>query len=208
VLQPLDFLPLIENTPAAGLLTYFVIERVAAEFLDWLRANDAFISINIPPEIIGRGGLRYVAEKTGLMEVAAKIVLEITERGVPDQIAFEAIKLAADYGVRVALDDVGTGGENIIVLSRCNIPIIKLDRDLVGRVQPGAPLPREIDEIAHLLVTGKFEVIAEGVETAHQAEVLLGLGIKLAQGFYLAKPLPASAFKAFFATCAACPAAC
>lgn len=199
IVKPLDFLPLVENTYLAGLLTCFVLEQIAKDFLDWLKENEAFISFNVPPEVIGRGGLRYVAEKTGLMDVAPKIVVEITERGVPDRIAFETINAAGERGIRIALDDVGTGNENIIVLSRCNVAIVKLDRQIVAKVHPDRALPSELENITHLLMTKKFEVIAEGVETAYQAEVMQNLGVRLAQGFFFSKPLTADNFKTFFA---------
>lgn len=198
ILLPDDFIPLMEGTALSGLLTYFVVERIAEDLLDWLKTSDAFIGINVPPEIIGRGGLRYAAERAGLMEVLPKLVMEITERGVPDQIAVDAISAAADRGVRIALDDVGTGGENILVLSRCKVEIVKVDRDVIAAVRPGEPLPPALEDLAHLLATGRFEVIAEGIETAHQRDVVQSLGIRLVQGFYFSEPLAAGAFKAFF----------
>jgi len=55
---PLEFIPLIERTPLSGLFTYWVMETVAEELGGWLREHgEAHISINVPPEIVGRGGL-------------------------------------------------------------------------------------------------------------------------------------------------------
>ncbi|MGE5320724.1 MAG: EAL domain-containing protein [Hyphomicrobiaceae bacterium] len=87
VVLPDDFIPLIEHTPLSGLLTYWVIDQVALELGDWLKdQQDVELHINVPPEILGRGGLEYAAQKSGLQAVRDKIVLEITERGVPDQL--------------------------------------------------------------------------------------------------------------------------
>jgi EAL domain-containing protein (putative c-di-GMP-specific phosphodiesterase class I) len=199
VVQPADFLPLMENTPLSGLLTYGVVEQIARDFLDWLKVHDAFIAINVPPEIIGRGGIAYVGERSGLIEVKDKIVFEITERGVPDRIAIETINLATQRGLRVALDDVGTGGANLLVLARCDVEMVKLDRHLVAQVRRGEPLPGNLEALAPLLKTGKLEVVAEGVETAEQAEVLKSAGVRLAQGFHFSRPLSADAFKTYFA---------
>ena len=64
VVQPDDFIPLIEGTHLSGMLTYWVLETVAKELGDWLRVHKELdISINVPPEIIGRGGLEYAARK-------------------------------------------------------------------------------------------------------------------------------------------------
>jgi sensor c-di-GMP phosphodiesterase-like protein len=81
VVSPDVFIPLIENTPMSGLLTYWVIDQVAVELGDWLRNHDRVeLHINVPPEILGRGGLEYAAQKSGLSDVRQKVVLEITER--------------------------------------------------------------------------------------------------------------------------------
>lgn len=199
VAQPAEFLPLIESsTSLSGYLTCWVLEEIARDFLDWLKIHDAFISFNVPPEIIGRGGLYFVAERTGLIEVKHRLVVEITERGVPDSIGIEALNRSAELGIRLALDDVGTGGANVIVLSRCNVEMIKLDRQLVSQLRVGEPLPSALVPIVSLLKTNKFEVIAEGVESADQAEALKTAGVRLAQGYYFSRPLSADALKAFF----------
>src|SRR6187549_2347569 len=62
VVQPNDFIGLVEGTHLSGMLTYWVMETVAKELGDWLRSHkDAHIGVNVPPEILGRGGLEYAA---------------------------------------------------------------------------------------------------------------------------------------------------
>lgn len=198
VVPPSGFISIIEDTPLSGLLTYKVIESIADDFRDWLRDHDAFISFNVPPEIIGRGGIYYVAEKTGLLEVSHRLVMEIIERGVPDRIAVEALHRAAGLGIRIALDDVGTGLSNALVLSRCNVAMIKLDRSVISLIRSGEPLPHQLEVLSPLLRESTLTVVAEGVETADQVRALRNAGIRLAQGYFFSQPLSADAFKAFF----------
>ncbi len=108
----------MENTPFSGLLTYWVMDTVAAEMGDWLRSHrNAHISINVPPEIFGRGGLLYAGNKSGLIELASQIILELTERGLPDALAVDGLNLAHTIGVRIALDDVTlVDGANAAIL--------------------------------------------------------------------------------------------
>src|SRR3954447_1736357 len=107
VVPPGEFIPLIEGTPVSGLLTYWVLETVAKEMGEWLRAHaEAHISVNVPPEILGRGGLEYAAAKAGLADLKGQIILEVTERGLPDQQGVAALEAASRDGVRIALDDV------------------------------------------------------------------------------------------------------
>jgi sensor c-di-GMP phosphodiesterase-like protein len=196
---PDDFVPLAENTPLSGLLTYWVIDRVALEMGDWLRKQDGVeMHINVPPEILGRGGLEYAAQKSGLHDVRHKIVLEITERGVPDQLGLHAIDLAARQGVRVALDDVRIDPASVMVLSRCNAQIIKIDKSVLLDNGVSGTLPRWAEALSVLLKTTDLEVIAEGVETAEQLAMLRAAGVRRMQGHYFSAPLRADAFLHYF----------
>ena len=76
VIFPMDFIPAIENTVLSGPITYWLIDNMSKELGAWLKAqNDAFLSINIPPELLGRGGLWYAALKNGLLDIANSIVV-------------------------------------------------------------------------------------------------------------------------------------
>lgn len=201
IAPPDQFIPILENTPLSGRLTYWVIDTVAAELSDWLRTHpEVHVSINVPPEILGRGGLGYAGEKSGLLEFARQIVLEITERGIPDHLGLQAIAAAPDYGIRVALDDVTMSGANLALLARCPFAIIKIDRAAVQQIGPKNPHPPWLEGLAALLRTTRLDVIAEGVETAHQAAALREAGVKLAQGFYFARPTSAAGLRAFHAS--------
>ena len=199
VVFPDDFVPLIENTPLSGLITYWVMDRVAIEMGDWLRHQlGVEMHINVPPEILGRGGLEYATQKSGLSDVKHKIVLEITERGLPDQIGLHALDLAARQGVRIALDDVRIDPASVMVLSRCNTQIIKIDKSvLLDRGEDGA-MPRWAEALAVLLKTTDLEVIAEGVETAEQLAMLRAAGVRRVQGHYFSPPLRAGAFLQYY----------
>lgn len=196
VLNPAEFIPAAENTPLSGLITYWVIDRLAEEMGAWLRENpEAHLSINVPPEILGRGGMEYVATKSGLIDVARQLILEITERSVPDPMGVDALGNIWGVRVRVALDDVTfVGGANLAVLARCPFDFIKLDRSLIAQIQPGAPKPGWMDGIASMLRASTMTVIAEGVETDAQLAALRGIGMPAAQGYLFARPMPAVHF--------------
>jgi sensor c-di-GMP phosphodiesterase-like protein len=196
---PDAFIPLIENTPLSGLITYWVIDRAAAELGAWLRDQaDVELHINVPPELLGRGGLEYAAQKSGLSDVRHKIVLEITERGLPDQLGLQALDFAARQGVRIALDDVCIDPASVMVLSRCNAQIIKIDKSVLLDGGDGETLPRWAEALAVLLKTTNLEVIAEGVETAAQLELLRSAGVRKGQGRYFSLSLPREEFLDYF----------
>src|SRR5262249_8767586 len=165
VLLPGEFIPRVENTPLSGLLTYWVVETAGRGLGRGLRAHACVhLRIKGPPEILGRGGVAYAATKAGLMEVAHKIVLEVTERGVPDKLGIQALTDAGRYGIQVALDDFGSAAENLTVLCRAHIDIIKIDKSLVDQLRDEDELPQWLKALSAFLQVTPLQVIVEGVE--------------------------------------------
>ena len=193
VVPPEEFIPLVEGTPLSGPLTYWVLETAAREVGDLLRGRpDLFLSINVPPELLGRGGVASTVRHAGIADLAGQLVLEITERGLPDQLGVDALHLAAEAGCRISLDDVGHGGARLIVLSRVRVVHqVKIDRSYVERLALDPSDLEWIRNLAALARSSGVEVVAEGVETAEQAELLCAAGVGLAQGYYFSPSLPA-----------------
>jgi len=199
VLQPVEFIPFIEGTHLAGTLTYWVVETVANELGDWLRLHkEAHVGINVPPEILGRGGLDYAVTKSGLSEIRNQIIIEVTERGVPDSQGLAALEAASRSGVRIALDDVTLSGTHLAVLSRCTLDMIKIDKSLVDQITSENPLPVWLAGLAALLHSTQIAVIAEGVESEVQVEALLAAGVRKAQGYYFSRPISAEQLKTYY----------
>ena len=194
-----DFIPQIENTPLSGAITYWVMDTVAEHLGEWLRDNpDALIGINVPPEILGRGGIEYVANKSGLRERAKQLVLEITERGVPDQLGLSALNSIPATGVRVALDDTTLSGANLALLTRCHFDFVKLGYELIKQLD-GTQRPQWLAGLAALLGASGLQVIAEGIERAEQATILAEAGVQFAQGHLFSAALPAGELKRYYA---------
>lgn len=201
IVYPNSFIPTVENSIYSGTFTYWVIDTVAEELSSWLQAYpDVYISINVPPEILGRGGLEYAAKKAGLLEFSRQIVLEITERSVPDLLGVQSLTYGIEEaGVRYALDDFTMSGTNLAILTRCPFEIVKIDSSLVGQIVSGSPLPEWLRGLSALLREVRIEVIAEGAETTYQITALREAGVRLFQGFYFARPTTASGLREFHA---------
>jgi sensor c-di-GMP phosphodiesterase-like protein len=197
IIQPLEFIPLVENTPASELLTCWVVEEIGRELGQWLHENDdVHLGINIPPEIIGRGGIVNAVKKAGLLDVTEKFIFEITERGVPDQIAIEALDSAK--GIHVAVDDFGTGDLNLLDLSKLDIHVIKIDKHFIDEIVNKDSSPKMIRGLIALAREFEAVIIAEGVETEIQVSKLEEFGVDMVQGWFFSKSLPAEAFIKFF----------
>ena len=195
------FMPIVDRTPLSGIITYWVIDTVAAELNDWLDAHpQANIAINIPPEILGRGGLDYAAKKSGLRARAGQLILEITEQGVPDQQGLDALNRVPETGARIALDDTMLSGANLALLMRCHFDFVKLDQSLVQQIDGDVRQrrPAWLDGLAALLGSTPLQIVAEGVETPVQTEVLKSAGVQWAQGHVLSPPLSLDAFIQYY----------
>jgi len=193
IVPPDEFIPVVEGTPLSGPLTYWVLETAAKEVGALLRSRpDLFLSVNVPPELLGRGGVASTIRHAGIEDLAGQLVLEITERGLPDQLGVDALDLAAEAGCRIALDDAGHGGTHLIVLSRVRVVHqVKVDRKYIERLPLEASCLDWIRNLAAFARSSGVEVVAEGVETAEQVELLRAAGVSLAQGYYFSPPLPA-----------------
>lgn len=200
VLDAAEFMPVTDRTPLSGVLTYWVIDTVANDLGDWLPQHpSAHIGINIPPEILGRGGIEYAAVKSGLREHSKQLIFEITERGIPDELGLQALNRITETGARAALDDVTLSGANLALLTRCHFDLIKIDQTLVAQVAAESLAPAWLDGLSSLLRSTPLEVIAEGVENEHQVDALRAAGVQLAQGHWFAEALSRDGFRRYYA---------
>lgn len=201
VIPPLDFVLTIEKTALSGMLTYWVIDQVASELGDWLlKTEEVHVGINIPSELWGRGGIFYTLQKSVLNKVSEKMILELSERGVPDAIGISTIQTFGSR-TKLALDDVQAKEANILALARLKVDFIKIDKTFIDLIlQDTWEGSREEKLLKSFSCDYQHQYIAEGVETAEQAKVLHNAGFQFAQGWYFSRPLRAKHFLEFFAS--------
>ena len=104
-----------------------------------------------------------------------------------------------DAGIPISIDDFGTGYSSLSYLKQFEIDYLKIDQSFVRNLEPGSSdlaLCEAIIVMAHKLA---IKVIAEGVETTQQLELLRGFGCDYAQGYLISRPMPADEFELFFA---------
>jgi EAL domain-containing protein (putative c-di-GMP-specific phosphodiesterase class I) len=119
--------------------------------------------------------------------------------------ASKVLQALSKAGLRVAIDDFGTGYSSLAYLTRFPITSLKIDRSFVAHAlidRADATIVRSIVDMARTL---GFTVVAEGVESAPQADFLRSLGCQQAQGFLFARPMQAEAFAAHLAIVPAAP---
>ena len=144
--------------------------------------------------------VRHAVQSVGLSPNHLR--LEITETSLmdyPEQAAYVLRELRA-AGVKVYLDDFGTGFSSLSYLHRFPVDTLKIDRSFVASLSAANHQPALVESIVALAKTMGTQVIAEGVETEEQMDELVRLGCNQAQGFLFAMPLTALAVEAFLTT--------
>jgi sensor c-di-GMP phosphodiesterase-like protein len=126
----------------------------------------------------------------------SQVVLELTERDPIDNLTETRRVIAAlqGIGVRIAIDDVGTGHSGLSYMLKLGVDIIKIDKMFIDALGTDRNSNTIIETLIDLAQNMRMDVVAEGVESFEQVVHLRELGIRAAQGYVFAPPLPLSAF--------------
>ena len=194
--NPEEFVQLAEQTGLMSTLTSYVVERALAQAAVWWRSGLSVpIAVNVSMRDIHAPG--FVASiQEGLAKhgvPAAALQLEITERVLlqDPQRAKATLERLDALGVNLSLDDFGTGYSSLVLLRSVPVREIKIDKSFVARLAhdaEDAAIVRSTVDLAHSL---GLKVVAEGVEDEITWQRLAELGCDVAQGWLLAKALPA-----------------
>ena len=127
---------------------------------------------------------------------AARLDLEITESCImrnPDE-ALHRLHALKALGVSLSVDDFGTGYSSLAYLKNLPIDRVRIDRSFVSDLDRNESSKHIIRTIVDLAANLKIEIVAEGVETSEQLEIVRGLGVQVVQGYFTGRPAPAIAY--------------
>ena len=206
---PSTFIPLAEEAGLIAALGEFVLETACAEAASW--AEPISIAVNLSPVQIAHGDLpALVSElllKTGL--APGRLELEITE-GVlihDSERALHVLRQLKAMGVRIAMDDFGTGFSSLSYLQRFPFDKIKIDRSFIADLDQNGHSRAIVRAVLGLGRSLSIPVIAEGVETGVQLDLLKAESCDEVQGYLTGRPQPIEAFAAQLGSAAATRAA-
>lgn len=195
LIAPDEFIPLAERAGLMRQLTGHILRLALDHCAEWLRkGTEINVAVNLSPRSLGDPDLRDLVER--LLEesgVPARLLtLEITESTVmaePDE-ALMVLRNLRALGVRLSIDDFGVGYSSLSNLSRMPVHELKIDRSFVRDLADSvdsAVITRSIIDLGRNL---GLDVVAEGVEDQQAWNVLATSGCQLAQGFFVARPMP------------------
>ena len=200
-ISPADFIPIAEETGLIVPIGAWVLAEACRRAAGWqhIAGRRIDVSVNLSPRQLTHpdlvGHVQAALADSGLP--ADALILEITENVLlgDTERPLEVLRALRGLGIRLALDDFGTGYSSLAYLTRLPLDILKLDRAFVARLAPGSQEAAVTAAIAQMAAALGLTLIAEGVETAEQAELLEAIGIGLAQGYHFARPMTPEALE-------------
>jgi sensor c-di-GMP phosphodiesterase-like protein len=199
IVPPATFIPLAESSGLIIEMTRALMRRVCREAGAVLGARPHLkIGFNLTARHFANEEIVDDVRKIfkhSLLKLT-QIVLEVTERQPLENLTETRRVIAAlqGIGVKVAIDDVGTGHSGLSYMLKLGVDIIKIDKLFVDSVGTDHHSNTIIETLIDLAQNMRMDVIAEGVESFEQVMQLRDLGIRAAQGFVFSPPLPCSAF--------------
>ncbi|WP_136067593.1 sensor domain-containing phosphodiesterase [Modicisalibacter radicis] len=198
--SPVEFIPLIENTPMARPLTDWVLRHAIVQAADWHRRGLALrVSINISAANLEESDfsarlLGYLAEHGLPVSV---IELELTESALigNTRSVGDALDALVEAGIRIAIDDFGTGYSSLAYLQKVPADVVKIDRSFVAQIDHEPRSQTLIKAMISMARDLDYHVVAEGVESQQSYRMLQALGCDEAQGYWLARPLSVASFE-------------
>lgn len=197
LIGPTEFIPLAEKAGLIVPIGHWVLETACQHAQTWSRPGRESVAVAV------NWSIRQFNEPDSVVSIVQalqcsgldpnRLILEITESiFMQDSVAIVAsLHQLTDMGIRVSLDDFGIGYSVLNQLKRLPLYGIKIDRSIIQEIDAGgddATIPRAIISLAHSL---RLKVVAEGVETERQLEILAAEGCDEIQGFLTGCPLPA-----------------
>lgn len=197
LLMPGEFLPCIEGEPEEIALGEWVVKRALAQLSEWRRRDLLLpVSINISPKHIQQQNFaEFLAGALAAypQDTANYLELEILETSAIGDIAqvVEVMNACTRLGVRFSLDDFGTGYSSLAYFHRLPIDVLKIDQNFVRGMLDDVDDLYIVEGVLRLADALKRPVVAEGVESDELGLLLLHFGCRYAQGYGIAKPMPA-----------------
>jgi diguanylate cyclase (GGDEF)-like protein len=196
IVPPSDFVPLSEEMGISDFLFESVMRSVCSDVARWREdvGWDVPVSVNLSVHQLRNQDLVGLIKGILASENVDQslINLELTETVLLEDltIAQPMLDALAEFGVGIHIDDFGTGYSSLSYLAQLPVQTLKIDRTFINQLSESSANNRVVEAIVALGKAMKLDVVAEGVETDQQYSIVRQLGCDLAQGYFIAKPMP------------------
>lgn len=198
MISPSQFIPVAEKSGFIVQIGTWVLEESISTFAKWRRGYDHPMILSINISAIQYKKQKFVETLIHILEEyevdPKEVELEITETVLIDDFeeVTEKLHKLREYGIRISLDDFGTGFSSLSYLKGLPIDTLKIDKSFVDTLETDAATKVITESIISMVKQLGYETVAEGVETAEQMTCLLDMDCDNIQGYLLGRPMPAS----------------
>jgi len=199
-ISPERFIEVAEETGLIIPIGQFVLDRIGSDISKWRDQGGHLVpvSMNVSAVQLERTKLRELIQQAMLKNrIGPQLIqLELTEGSLFEnrtgEFREDALATLRDLGVKIAIDDFGTGYSSLSYLKRWRVDSLKIDRSFVRDIATDPSDHAIVSAIVAMARSLNIQVVAEGIESWQQLEILRNMGCSLAQGFLFAKPVPAA----------------
>ena len=196
ILPPSKFIPILEKNGNITELDFYVFEEVCADIRQSILMgyNVVPVSVNLSARHFAYYGIADDLEKirSSYSIPASLLDIEVTESVFFDKKTIEIVKVELNkmhkYGFACSLDDFGSGYSSLSLLMDFNIDYIKIDKSFIDNIN-NAKSKVILQSIINLALSLNMGIVAEGVETKEQLEIIKQMGCKVIQGYIYSKPI-------------------
>jgi EAL domain-containing protein (putative c-di-GMP-specific phosphodiesterase class I) len=194
LLSPFVFIPALEGTPMMAGFTLLMVEQSLEKLSRWLRAMPSLtLSLNLSADnLADRGFVDRLVELVNMHEIEpASLIWEVTETMLMSKHSLANLARLGLKGFGLSMDDYGVGYSSMQTLSRSPFTELKIDRQFVNGAAERANRRAILNSALDMGRSLRISTVAEGVETLADWQLLSDLGCDVAQGYLLARPMPA-----------------
>ena len=201
IVPPSDFVPLSEKMGISDVLFETVLNAVCTEVAGWREAGgwDVPVSVNLSAHQLRNTDLVGLVKRIlGKRNVDRSLInLELTETALLEDLttARPILNDLSAFGVGIHIDDFGTGYSSLSYLAELPVKTLKIDQSFIEKLSDSESNTKVVQAIIALGKAMSLDIVAEGIETDHQYSIVRKLGCDLAQGYFIAKPMPAEQFR-------------
>ncbi len=201
IVKPDDFIPIFEKNGFILRLDMFILEEVVRLLAGWKEKGLSTVPVAVNFSRLHLNDTRYIPQMLRVVDkysIAHEMIeVELTESVIFNNLerAQNVIRRLHRLGFSVAMDDFGSGYSSLNVLKSLQFDSIKLDKEFLSGFEENPYAHKVIEGAVSMIKSLSIQVVAEGVETRHQADFLKHTGCDLAQGYFFSCPLPADQFE-------------
>ena len=194
VIPPEEFIPVMEKNDSVCALDFYVLRHVCEDIKEWQKEGLEIptISVNLSRRNLSNENLAKdidnIVKAYGISKDLIEIEITETNDEFPTRVLREFVSALHELGYKVAVDDFGCGAASLSLLRETDFDTLKIDKGFIH-----SAFDKNLTILTHIVNLAKaidMKIVAEGVETQKQKEILSDLGVNIVQGYFYDRPLP------------------